>query len=247
MKSKTAEAESIGKEDASSEASSAGEKSAGEGKEGEAQGNKAGEGESSEKEQEGEKEKEKSKEEPPPPPPHGDKTPWQVFTETLKSEFKASKEWSESTKALASGVNDFTQNPTVQKAKSAYSQATDAATSKTAEALKTTGKAIGHGAAWTWDTPVVKGVRKTVNAAGRGIEKATRPVRETEAYKSVKEIIDDGSSSRYGGWVEKEERRKKRELRELNELQRAGGKHPTGPIEEDPEYEFPVKVTLIYP
>jgi import inner membrane translocase subunit TIM44 len=57
----------------------------------------------------------------------------------------------------------------------------------------------------------------------------------------VKEIIDDGSSSRYGGWVEKEERRKKRELRELNELQR-GGKHPTGPIEEDPEYDFPVKV-----
>lgn len=235
MKSKTAKAEPVGKEGASSEASSAGEKSAGEGKEGEAQGNKAGEGESSEKEQEGEKEKEKSKEEPPPPPPHGDKTPWQVFTETLKSEFKASKEWNESTKALASGVNDFTQNPTVQKAKSAYSQATDAATSKTAEALKTTGKAIGHGAAWTWDTPVVKGVRKSVNAAGRGIEKVTRPVRETEAYKSVKEIIDDGSSSRYGGWVEKEERRKKRELRELNELQRAGGKHPTGPIEEDPD------------
>ena len=237
VKTKTAEAGPVGKEGASS----AGEKSAGDGKEDEAQGNKAGEGESSEKEQ-GEKGKEKSKEEPPPPPPHGDKTPWQVFTETLKSEFKASKEWNESTKALASGVNDFTQNPTVQKAKSAYSQATDAATSKTAEALKTTGKAIGHGAAWTWDTPMVKGVRKTVNAAGRGIEKVTRPVRETEAYKSVKEIIDDGSSSRYGGWVEKEERRKKRELRELNELQRAGGKHPTGPIEEDPEYDFPVKV-----
>ncbi|OCL01539.1 Tim44-domain-containing protein [Glonium stellatum] len=232
-KSKTTEAESAGEKGASSEASSAGGKPTGEGKESE--GNKASEGESSETQKEGEKEQEKSKEEPPPPPPHGDKTPWQVFTETLKSEFKASKEWNESTKALASGVNDFTQNPTVQKAKSAYSQATDAATSKTAEALKTTGKAIGHGAAWTWDTPVVKGVRKTVNAAGRGIEKVTRPVRETEAYKSVKETIDDGSSSRYGGWVEKEERRKKRELRELNELQRAGGKHHTGPLEEDPD------------
>jgi import inner membrane translocase subunit TIM44 len=68
---------------------------------------------------------------------------------------------------------------------------------------------------------VVKGVRATVNATGRGIEKATRPVRETTVYKTavggVKDVIDDGSSSRYGGWVEKEERRKAREVREAKE------------------------------
>jgi len=68
---------------------------------------------------------------------------------------------------------------------------------------------------------VVKGVRATVNATGRGIEKATRPVRETTVYKTavggVKDVIDDGSSSRYGGWVEKEERRKAREAREAKE------------------------------
>lgn len=180
-------------------------------------------------------EQKEKKDEAPPPPPHGDKTPWQVFTETLRSEFKASKEWNESTKALASGVEDFTQNENVKRAKSAYTKVTDTATSTTAAALKTTGKAIGQGAAWTWETPVVKGVRKSVNAAGRGLEKVTRPVRQTEAYKNVKEVIDDGSSSRYGGWVEKEERRKKRELRELNELQRAGGRSPTEKMEEDPK------------
>ena len=57
---------------------SEGEKSSFEGKE-----------ESSESSEE-DKSKEKKKEgEEAPPPPHGDKTPWQVFTETLRSEFKA--------------------------------------------------------------------------------------------------------------------------------------------------------------
>ncbi|PGH27385.1 hypothetical protein AJ80_00863 [Polytolypa hystricis UAMH7299] len=172
---------------------------------------------------------------PPPPPPHGDKTPWQVFTETLRTEFKASKEWNESTKALASSAHEFTESESVKKARQAYEAASGAASSKTSAALKSTGKAIGHGAAWTWDTPVVKGIRTGVNVTGQGIEKATRPVRETKAYKTavgqVKEVIDDGSSSRYGGWVEKEERRKQRELRELEEL-KSGRK--AAPMAEDP-------------
>ena len=82
----------------------------------------------------------------------------------------------------------------------------------------------------------MKGVRAGVSATGKGLDKVTKPVRETAAFKSVKEVIDDGSSSRYGGWVEKEERRKKRELRELNEARAAGfmGKR-VEKIEEDPK------------
>ncbi|PSS20046.1 hypothetical protein M430DRAFT_49756 [Amorphotheca resinae ATCC 22711] len=172
---------------------------------------------------EGEGKKEDKKEEAaPPPPPHGDKSPWQVFTETLQSEFKASKEWNESTKALAAGAQQFTENESVRRARQAYESTTGAVTSSTAKVLKTTAGVVGKGAAWTWETPVVKGVRSTVNATASVIEKGTRPIRETEAYKNVKNVIDDGSSSRYGGWVEKEERRKARELRELKEAQASG-------------------------
>jgi import inner membrane translocase subunit TIM44 len=197
---------------------------------------KAGEEESSEQKSEDESKDGKDgkdgkdKKDAPPPPPHGDKTPWQVFTETLQSEFQASKEWNESTKQLSGGIHDFTQNPKVQKAR----EITDAAQTKTAEALKATGRAVGQGAAWTWDTMPVKGVRAAARVTGTGLEYATRPVRQTKAFQAVKETIDDGSSSRYGGWVEKEERRKRRELRELNELQRTGGK-PLEPMVEDPE------------
>jgi import inner membrane translocase subunit TIM44 len=182
------------------------------------------------KEEEGKEKEDKKKEEP--PPPHGDKTPWQVFIETLQSEFKASKEWNESTKALQSGYEEFTQNPALQKAKSAYEEASKTASSTTSAALKQTGKAIGQSAAWAWETPVAKVVRKSANVAGSGIEKVTRPVRETEAYKSVKNVIDDGSSSRYGGWVEKEERKRRRALREAQA--RREGK-PLQPMEEDPK------------
>lgn len=185
--------------------------------------------------EEGEGKKEE-KEAPPPPPPHGDKSPWQVFTETLQSEFKASKEWNESTKALAAGAQQFTENESVRRARQAYESTTGAVSSTAGNVLKTTAGAVGKGAAWTWETPVVKGVRSTVNATASVIEKGTRPIRETEAYKNVKDVIDDGSSSRYGGWVEKEERRKARELRELQEAQASGKSKPTKPVEEDPKY-----------
>jgi len=172
----------------------------------------------------------KAKQDAPPPPPHGDKTPWQVFTETLQHEFQASKEWNESTKQLGGSLHDLAHNPQVQKA----AEMTEAAKSKTAQALKATGRAVGQGAAWTWDTMPVKGVRAAARVTGTGLDYATRPVRQTKAFQAVKETIDDGSSSRYGGWTEKEERKRRRELRELNELQRTGGRR-LEPLAEDPE------------
>lgn len=201
-------------QDAAKEASGENSESASGGQRDKKEGGNEGEGEG-----EGKKE---GKEAPPPPPPHGDKSPWQVFTETLQSEFKASKEWNESTKALAAGAQQFTENESVRRAREAYESTTGAVSSTTAKVLKSTAGAVGQGAAWTWDTSVVKGVRTTVNATATVIEKGTRPIRETEAYKNVKNVIDDGSSSRYGGWVEKEERRKKRELREAEEAAKLG-------------------------
>lgn len=183
---------------------------------------------------EGEQKKQGDEKAEAPPPPHGSKTPWQVFTETLQAEFKASKEWEESTKQLSGSINDFTQNPNVQRARSAYSRAAETASTVTGKAFLGTAGAIGRSAAWTWQTPVVRGIRHGAAAVGSGVEKATRPVRETEAYKSVKETIDDGASSqRYGGWTEREERRRRRE--ELNLKQGfTSNSQPGENLSEDP-------------
>lgn len=165
---------------------------------------------------EGESKKEGSekKDELPPPPPHGDKTPWQVFLDTMQSEFKASKEWNESTKALASSAHQFTESESVRRAREAYDATTGAVSSTAGKVLKTTAAAVGKTAQWVGETPVAKGVAKAASVTGEVLDKATRPIRETETYKNVRDVIDDGSSSRYGGWVEKEERRRRREMRE---------------------------------
>ncbi len=141
----------------------------------------------------------------------------------MQTEFKQSKEWNESTKALAEGAHQFTESESVQRARKAYEATSGAVSSTAATVLKSTATAVGKGASWTWETPVMKGVRKGANATGEVLDKATKPIRETEAYKNVKDVIDDGSSSRYGGWVDKEERRKKRELRDKVDQLNGGG------------------------
>lgn len=186
--------------------------------------------ESEEKDKDSDEERKKEKKEDiPPPPPHGDKTPWQVFMETMQTEFKQSQEWNESTKQLAANANQIIESEKVRKAREAYEATTGAVSATTGKILKTTAGAVGKGAQWTWETPVMKVARKGANITGEVLDKATKPIRETEAFKNVKDVIDDGSSSRYGGWVEKEERRKKRE-----EYERLHGK-PQEVHDEDPK------------
>lgn len=186
-------------------------------------------GEGKEGEERSDKTKEK-KEDLPPPPPHGDKTPWQVFMETMQTEFNQSKEWNDSTKALASSAHELAESETVRKARQAYEATSGAVSSTAGKVAKTTAHAIGKGAQWTWETPVVKGVRKGANITGEVLDKATKPIRETEAFQNVKNVIDDGSSSRYGGWVDKEERRRRREA-----LEKQNGGKAAEILQEDPE------------
>ena len=190
---------------------------------------KASEGEKAEDKAEDGKEegKDKKKDDAPPPPPHGDKTPWQVFRETMRTEFKASQEWNESTKQLSGRVQTFNESEGVRRAR----EASEAASAGASKVIKGTGKVIGQSAAWTWNTSGVQATRAGVNALGRGIEKASRPVRESQAFKDVSEAMDDGSSSRYGiPMSEKEERRRQREARDLKE-----GRKRVEKVEEDPE------------
>lgn len=193
--------------------------------------------ENTEGQEEREHKKDEKKEEPPPPPPNGDKSPWQVFVDTLQSEFKASKEWNDSTKALAGEVDKFAENERVRKLREAAASGSNVVADTTSKVLKSTAGAVGKGAAWTWETPAVKVARKSANATGKIMADVTRPIRESEGFKTVKNVIDDGSSSKYGGWVEKEERRKARELRELKENGGVPGKK-VEPAVEDPKYVF---------
>jgi import inner membrane translocase subunit TIM44 len=82
-------------------------------------------------------------------------------------------------------------------------------------------------------------LRQQINRAGQAVYDASEPIRQTEAYKvvstSVAEALDDiGDNTRYGGFVEKEARRKRREAR-LKKLGKDGmAKRPLR-VPENPE------------
>ena len=107
----------------------------------------------------------------------------------------------------------------------------------TGKVIKRAASSVGQAAAATWDLPAVKTSRKvvsdTASTVAKTVSTATEPIRQNEIYKSVSgavgEAIDDGASSRYGGYRDRSERRRlrneweaKRKLRRVEENPEAG-------------------------
>ncbi len=138
------------------------------------------------------------------------KTPFKVFIDTFKSEIKKSEDLQSNIKALQDSTDKMVESDAYKKAKEAYETAKKG-TTVTGEVLKKTGHVVGNVAINAWDSPVGRGTRHVVSATADVVDKATEPIRETKIYKDVKEVIDDGDSSNYGGFLTKEQRRLKRE------------------------------------
>jgi mitochondrial import inner membrane translocase subunit TIM44 len=105
----------------------------------------------------------------------------------------------------------------------------------TGKVIKRAASSVGQAAAATWESPVVKSSRKvvsnTASTVAKTVSTATEPIRQNEIYKSVSgavgEAIDDGASSRYGGYRDRSERRRLRKQWEE--------KRKTRRVEENPE------------
>lgn len=174
-------------------------------------------------EQKKEKEQEPKKEEQQQQSNHDpSKSPFQVFVDTFRSEWKKSDELQTNIKALADETGKMAESGAYKKAKEAYDKAKDGtstASSATGETLKKAGKVVGDAAATAWDSTLVKGTRDVVSKTADTVDKATEPIRQTEIYKSVKDVIDDGSSIRYGGYEDKAKRKLRRELAEKKRIE----------------------------
>lgn len=87
------------------------------------------------------------------------------------------------------------------------------------------------------DSGVIHAIRASYGWASDTALRATQPVRDTAVYKaiaaSVEDTFDDetGLASRYGGYMEKEARRRKREARA-----KKAGKTATQRVKANPEY-----------
>ncbi|EEQ36769.1 putative mitochondrial import inner membrane translocase subunit [Clavispora lusitaniae] len=174
------------------------------------------------------------------------KSPLEVFFQTFKEEVKKSNELKDNIKALQDETGRVAESEAFKKAKEAYDRA-QKGSSAAGKMAKKTAEAVGDVAQKAWESPVGKGVRYTVKTSAEAADKAFEPVRKTQVYKDVSNVIDDGSSTAYGGFLTKEQREalRKKELEErlksgkvwkpVKENEEAGGAliatdiKPTGP------------------
>lgn len=185
----------------------------------------------------------------------------QVFFETFKEEVKKSNELKEDIKALQDETGRVADSEAFKKAKEAYDKA-QKGSSAAGKIAKQTANVVGDVAHKAWESPVGRGVRTTVRTSAEVADKAFEPVRQTQVYKDIGNVIDDGSSTAYGGYLTKEQRealrKKELEIRAqdknaykiVKENAEAGGAlvatdaEPSGPKLGEKWEEFKLKTTV---
>ncbi|QPG74070.1 hypothetical protein FOA43_001391 [Brettanomyces nanus] len=148
-------------------------------------------------------------------PRDNQQSPMKVFVDTFKKEWKKSNELNDQIKQLKSATDEMEDSEAFKRAKEAYNKAQQQSGSIVKTAAKAA-EAVGDAATKAWDSPVGKGVRKTVEATAEAADKVMEPVRNTKAYKDVKEVFDEGATS-YGLYETKEERLQRREREKMKQ------------------------------
>lgn len=141
----------------------------------------------------------------------GQRSPLQVFRETFNSEWKKSQELQDNIKTLQDASGRLGESDAYKKAKEAYASAQRGSTI-VGKTLKKTGQVVEDVAGKAWESDIGKKTREVANDTAKKLDESFEPVRQTQVYKDVSDVIDDGSNStRYGGFITKEERKRLRE------------------------------------
>lgn len=147
------------------------------------------------------------------------RTPLQIFRDTFKKEWEKSKELQDNIKTLQDASGRLGDSEGVKRAREAYLKAQKGSTI-VGKTLQRTGEAVEDIASRAWDSEIAKSTRNAASATAKKLDQSFEPVRNTKIYKDVSEVIEDADSSRYGGFLTKEQRRQKRE-REIASGKRA--------------------------
>ncbi|CAE6357079.1 unnamed protein product [Rhizoctonia solani] len=181
--------------------------------------------------------------------PNEIKSPFQTFVDVLKEEIQKNRELQQNVKQLQGDVDKFQDSEAMKRAKDMYERARLTSSIKenprlraAAEELKKNGikisDAVGEAVRSLEASGFYQGITRATAAVSSAVATSTEPIRNTEAYKAISEAVaealDDSGASRYGGYEEKEVRRKLREKR-LAKAGMQGGMARAQRIKEDPE------------
>ncbi|KAL7421387.1 protein translocase subunit [Cryptotrichosporon argae] len=170
-------------------------------------------------------------------------SPFAVFARVFREEISKNDAWQSNVKQLQGDVDKLADSAALKRARDAYERVRITNMMKenprlqaAAEDLKRAGVSVSEAVNRALaDSEVLRAIARASAAAGDYVASATQPVRETATYKaiaaSVEEAFEDtaGIGSRYGGYEDRDERRRKRERRAA----KAGRK--TKRVEENPE------------
>ncbi|KAF4000335.1 Tim44-like domain family protein [Saccharomyces cerevisiae] len=120
------------------------------------------------------------------------RSPLQIFRDTFKKEWEKSQELQENIKTLQDASGKLGESEAYKKAREAYLKAQRGSTI-VGKTLKKTGETMEHIATKAWESELGKNTRKAAAATAKKLDESFEP------------------SSRYGGFITKEQRRLKRE------------------------------------
>ncbi|KAL1918650.1 uncharacterized protein VTP21DRAFT_2672 [Calcarisporiella thermophila] len=168
------------------------------------------------------------------------------FVETLKTQWKKNRELQDNIKQLQDQTGKMSDSDALKKAKEMYEKAkegadqTSSALGKTAEVFKKQADEFGQKFSETIkeasETKFVKDGAEKISSFAQKVSETAEPIVQSphvqKVSESVKVVLED-TSSRYGGFVDKETRRKLRE-----EAMKKEGLDPASSakrrVEEDP-------------
>ncbi|CAG8434547.1 5351_t:CDS:2 [Diversispora eburnea] len=146
------------------------------------------------------------------------------FMETIKEQLEKNKELQQNVKLLQDHAGHLGESETLRKAKQVYAKAKEGAESTTtfgSEKLKEIKKSaekisvsVSETLKEVGETPFVKGTQEKISIVTDKVSSATEPIRQTKAYENIRDTIKEtvgDDASRYGGFVDKETRRKMKE------------------------------------
>ncbi|KIJ55358.1 hypothetical protein M422DRAFT_23956, partial [Sphaerobolus stellatus SS14] len=177
------------------------------------------------------------------------RSPFQTFVDTLKEELRKNRELSDNVKQLQGDVDKLQDSEAMKKAKDMYERARLVSSIKenprlraAAEELRKGGVKVGDAVSEALksmeESDVMRHISRASAAVSSKIESATEPIRNTAAYKELKDTVldalDDSGTSKHAGYEEKEARRARRQAR-LAKAGKQGGLATRARVVANPE------------
>ncbi|CAG8550780.1 6383_t:CDS:2 [Acaulospora colombiana] len=166
------------------------------------------------------------------------------FMETIKEQIEKNKELQQNVKLLQDRAGQIGESDTLRRAKEVYAKARDRTNNivnvlqegaestttigseklkKSMDGIKKSAEKIGTSVSDTLkevgETPFVKGTQEKISILSDKVSETTEPIRKTKVYTNIRDTLKEtvgDDSSRYGGFVDKETRRRMKEKATIN-------------------------------